>query len=279
MSRTETGRYESRDGTRLFFESRLPDGDARAHVAVIHGYGDHVGRYAGFLDALAARGLAAHGFDYRGHGRAEGRRGYCARFAEFHDDLDAHLTATRARAGDAPLFVFAHSHGGLVTASCALERGLPGVRGVVMSAPWLDLAFRAPRLKLAAARILRRVIPHLPLATEIRFDQLSRDEAWQDATRMDPLYLRTVTPGWFFEALAAQERVRAGAAAFTLPLAVHHGTADEIASLDAARAFAEGAGAPDRSFTPWEGYRHELVMETGKEAVIDAIAAWIDARC
>lgn len=279
MGSIESGRYDSRDGTRLYWESRLPAGAPKAHVAVIHGYGDHIGRYGELMDTLAARGFAAHGFDYRGHGRAEGRRGHCSRFAEYLDDLDAHLAAVRKRAGGAPLFAFAHSHGALVTASYALERGLDGVGGLVLSAPWFDLGFQPPRLKLLAARILRRVVPHLPMATEIRYDQLSRDPVWQETTRMDPLYLRTVTPGWFHEARQAQARVREGAAALTIPLAVHHGTADEIASLSAARAFVDGAGSPFKSFTPWEGYRHELVAEVGKQPVFDAITGFYAARC
>lgn len=278
MGAIETGRYDSRDGTRLYWESRLPEGPARAHVAVIHGYGDHVGRYGELLDTLASHGFAAHGFDYRGHGRAEGRRGHCVRFTEFHDDLEIHLAAVRKRAAGAPVFAFAHSHGALVTASYAIERGLD-VGGLVLSAPWFDMAHRAPRLKLLAARVLRRIAPQVHLRTEIRFDQLSRDPAWQETTRMDPLYLRTVTPGWFFEARKAQKRVREGARALTVPLAVHHGTDDQIASLPAARAFVDAAGSAFKAFTPWEGYRHELVAEVGRQPVLDAIVGFYAARC
>jgi alpha-beta hydrolase superfamily lysophospholipase len=275
VGRIETGRYSSRDGTGLYWETRWPDADVRAHVALVHGFGDHTGRYAAWMDRLAAEGYAAHGFDYRGHGRSDGQRGHCKQFADFHDDLAVHLAAVADRAAGGPRVVFCHSHGGLITSSYHLDRGLEGISAVLFSSPWLELALRPTGLKLLAARVARRVMPTLPFSIDIAYDQLSRDLAWQETTRMDPLYGRKGTPSWFFAALETQERVLSGAAGFALPMIVHHGTADAIAKIDGARRFEAGATSKDKAFRAWEGLRHELVHEIGREEVMADWLAWI----
>lgn len=276
MTPIETQPLQGADGTRLYRETRLPAGPPRAHVLLVHGFGDHVGRYDAFLNHLAAEGFAAHGFDYRGHGRAEGRRGHCAAYSDLVGDLEAALATVPT---DRPRFLYVHSHGGLMAAYTGITRGLPDVAGVVFSAPWFQLAFTPPRWKLTAARWVGKVLPTAPFDSEIRFDQLSRDAAWQEATRMDPLYGRTITPSWFFAALAAQRQVLAEAAAFRVPFAMHHGSADTIASPEASRAFHDAAGATDKSYTRWPDFRHELAHEIGREAYWRAVTDWIGARC
>jgi alpha-beta hydrolase superfamily lysophospholipase len=276
--RIDQAELTSEDGTRLYTESRWPEGIPVADVAVIHGYGDHVGRYAAFLDHLASRGWGAHGFDYRGHGRSGGRRGYCRKFDEFHQDLSVFLTHVHARAAGRPTFLYCHSHGSLVTATYAEDRGLPGIRGVVFSAPWLGLGSPPPAAKLLAARIIGSVVPTFPFDTGIAMSELSRDPAWQETTRMDPLYGRKAPPGWFFRAREAQERAMENAARFTLPMVVHHGTADRVASFDHARRFVEAAGSADKAFVPHDGYVHELLQDRGGDVVRDEAIAWMAAR-
>lgn len=114
MARHDEGFFNGRDGTRLFWKSSLPDTEPRAHVAVVHGYGDHFGRYTSVADALLADGFAVHGFDYRGHGRADGRRGYAEAWAHFVDDLEAFWARVRRDAGGKKTFLLGHSHGGLM---------------------------------------------------------------------------------------------------------------------------------------------------------------------
>src|SRR5258708_26482380 len=88
MARHDEGFFNAKDNLRLFWESDLPD-QPKAHLGIVHGYADHSGRYRKFIDALVADGFAVHAFDYRGHGQAGGRRGYCGKFSEFIDDLYA----------------------------------------------------------------------------------------------------------------------------------------------------------------------------------------------
>src|SRR5262249_55037861 len=147
MAAHDEGFLTAKDGLRLFWQSDSP-ATPRAHVAMVHGYGDHSGRYNGLRAHLAESGFAAHGFDYRGHGRADGRRGHVVRFTQHGDDLVRFWTRVRERAGPLPTFLFGHSHGGLVAIHFPLERRPEGLRGLILSAPFLGFAFEPPPLKV-----------------------------------------------------------------------------------------------------------------------------------
>ena len=108
-------------GPALYFVSAAPEATPKAIVGVLHGYADHAARYSHVMDRWAEKGIASVAIDMRGHGRATGPRGYCARFDEFLDDAAelARLVGDRGRG--APSFLFGHSFGGLVASMSAIE--------------------------------------------------------------------------------------------------------------------------------------------------------------
>ena len=124
--------------------------------------------------ALVADGFAVHAFDYRGHGRADGRRGHCDRWDDYLEDLGLFWERVRRAAGELPTFLFAHSHGGLMTLHFLARRKPSGVRGVILSSPYLQLGFEPPVAKVVGARLAGLVVPWLPVPTGLRMDQLSR---------------------------------------------------------------------------------------------------------
>lgn len=270
--------FPSKDGLRLFLTWLAP-ATPRAAVLVVHGYGDHAGRYAHVLEALAAAGYAAHAIDYRGHGQAAGRRGYCARFPDFLDDLRAGLAKVQARHPGLPLFVVGHSHGALMTAELLTSPGAPeGITGVAFSSPYFQLAITPTWFQLFQAKVVGKVIPFLPVPNPLKITQLSRDPAWVESTSRDPLYLRVVTPRWFTESNAVQEALLAKADQLRLPLLVMQGGADSVARPAGAKAFFERVGSPDKRYTEYEGYFHEIFNETGRERPIGELVSWLDAH-
>ncbi|MBJ6764030.1 lysophospholipase [Myxococcaceae bacterium JPH2] len=277
MPRHDEGFFTAKDQTRLFWTLDLPEGEPKAHVAVLHGYGDHVGRYRPVIDALVADGFAVHGVDYRGHGRADGRRGYCAKWPDYLDDLDGFWQRVRREAGTKKSFLLAHSHGGLMAAH-QLARGMEGLSGAVLSAPYLKLAITPPALKVLAARVVGKAVPWLQLKTELKPEDLSRDVQVQNAVREDPLYNPTVTPRWFIESTQAQGQVALLAPKIQVPLFVLCGSEDGVAAPTAARAFFEAAGTADKKFKEYPGMRHEPLNEVGREEVFRDISGWISAH-
>lgn len=277
--RHRDGFFPARDNLRLYWQAWVPV-ERRAVVGLIHGYGEHSGRYVPLVERLAARGFEVQAVDYRGHGQADGRRGHVDRFADYLDDVDRFVARLREGAGDRPIFLLGHSLGGLILARWLLESGGDDLAGVVFASPYLQLAFRPPWWKLAASKTVGRLIPWLPVDNGLTSDQLTRDPAMQQLVDRDPLYNRQTTPRWFDEATAAQAEVRARAGEIRLPALVLVPEADPIASPATGEAFAAALGSGDKTLRRFPGARHELfneIPETREQATADLLS-WLEAR-
>ena len=190
MNHHQEGHFSAPDGTRLWFERDVPDG-ARAHIVLVHGYGDHLGRYRTFRDAMVAERFAVHAYDVRGHGRSDGARGAVRAFSDYTAELEAFVRATHALAGGLPLFIVAHSHGALITLRWLAGGGAEtartlGLRGLVLTSPYLGLAFTPPAWKTAPAVLLSRLVPSLPIPTGLASEDLSRDPRLAARDRRGP---------------------------------------------------------------------------------------------
>lgn len=275
--RRDEGFFSARDNTRLYWQSILPDGEPTCFVGVVHGFADHSGRYRRVMEALAADGIGTLAFDYRGHGKADGRRGYCVKWSDFLDDLETFWARLRGLAQGKPTFLLAHSHGALMALHWVLRKP-EGLKGLLLTSPYLKLALDPPALKVLAARAVGVIVPWLPVPTDIAFAQLSRDEAWQKETEADALYGRTATPRWFVQSTAAQGELAGRGKEITVPLWVTAGAEDPIASTPASKAFFETIGSADKKFDAPAGMKHEVLCEIGKEAVWADMSRWISAH-
>jgi alpha-beta hydrolase superfamily lysophospholipase len=257
-----------------------------ARLAIVHGYGDHAGRFVEPMTWWAARGVACHAFDLRGHGRSSGRRGFVRRWAEYLADLDAFLALPELSESEngnspaTPLFVLGHSHGGLVAAAAGV-RGLlarHGVAGVILSAPYFVNCLHVPRHKLAAAHVANVVCPWLRIPSGVRPEMMSADAERVADSKRDPLLLRRATPRWFLTHRPVQAEVLARAGAFTTPLLVLQGDADPIADPRGATEFHRAAGSTDKEIITYPGLRHEVLRETGRERVFADVLGWLEQR-
>jgi alpha-beta hydrolase superfamily lysophospholipase len=264
-------------GPALYYASAMPKGDTKAVLAIIHGYADHGARYAHVMGALAEHGIGSVAIDLRGHGRAQGPRGFCVRFDEFLDDASELRRLVEARAKGAPMLLFGHSFGGLVAASSALEDPKPW-KGLALSAPFFGLGLEVPRLKLLAGKVASRVYPKLGLPSGLAGKDMTHDDARARAYDADPLVFKNATARWFTEATGAQERALASASRLKLPLYMTLGTADKVASGAAAKRFFDAAGSADKTWDPREGLFHEVLNEPSWKDIVDTLARWVLAH-
>ncbi len=277
MARRDEGFFSARDNTRLYWQSLLPDKEPTCFVGVVHGYGDHSGRYRRFVEFLASEGIGTMSFDYRGHGKADGRRGFCNKWSEYIDDLEVFWARLRGIAQGKPTFLLAHSHGGLMAVHWALKKP-EGIKGLILTSPYLKLALDPPALKILGAKAAGLVVPWLPVPTGIEYEQLSRDPEWQKETKEDPLYGTKATPRWFTTSTQAQAALAGRGRELTLPIYVAPGGDDPIASTAACKAFFDTIGSTDKTYDERPGMRHEVLCETGKEALWADISRWISAH-
>ncbi len=271
--RGEEGQLSGFDGTLLRTYSWEPE-DFKAAFLVVHGFGEHAGRYGFFRDYFLPRGYAVYSMDNRGHGQSAGRRGHVKRYDDYIEDLRLRVFEVLRSVGLRKLFLVGHSNGGLIALRYALKYP-DNLAGVVVSGPLLELAMPVPSWKSALGKVSAYIAPTLTMANELVPERLSRDEEVQRAYMTDPLVHHVVSSRWFVEMQKAARDARERAGDFQTPLLLLHGEDDELCGLSATRRFYHKVNRKDVRIETYEGFRHEIFNEIGKEKVFADIEEWI----
>lgn len=261
----------------------------RGTVLIVHGLGEHAGRYAPLARWLNGQGYAVRGYDLYGHGHSSGRRGHLARETQHLEHLAEVAAATRSAAGGAsPLIVLGHSLGGLI-ASSAVARGLLTPDGLVLSSPALAVDMAA--WQRAAVGWLPRIAPDLTLGNGLQPQYLSHDPAVVAAYEADPLVHDRICAR--LGAFVASEGGRVVAAATRWPvrtLLLYAGDDRLVAPRGSDAFVAAAVGGPAGDLAGGSGGRtavtaqrfaalyHEIFNERDSAPVLKALAGWLDAR-
>lgn len=267
----------STGGARLRALSWTPVSEARACVVVVHGLGEHAGRYGRLATRMNEGGFAVFAYDQRGHGESEGSRGRLARFDDLVDDLADVTGRVRGRCGpDRPIFVVGHSLGGLVV--LRYLQGRPaGVAGAVLSAPWLKTAVELPWWKEPLARLLMRVAPDLTLENEVRPELLTADPGEQRAYLEDPLVHHRISGGFLHEVETAQEAALKGAPDPALPLLFLVPTDDRLTDQEVVERYAKNLGGRVE-VERLPGTRHEPFNDVSRASTTERVVGWLGER-
>jgi alpha-beta hydrolase superfamily lysophospholipase len=265
------------DGLQLAGLALRPDGAPRAAVAVVHGFGEHAGRYRDLHAVLREAGFAVAAADLRGFGRSPGPRGHIDRWGDYRTDTAALLELAASLAPDRPTFLFGHSMGGLIVLDYALARP-QGLAGVVASGPALMPAGPRRALRELAAVGLSRVVPRLGAPLGLDPAGVSSLQAEVDAYRSDPLVHGRATMRWGAEILRTMSDTMARAHTFSRPLLLVHGADDPINDPQGSRAFHQACGHPDRTLRLYPGSRHEVHHDVGRVQLERDLLRWLRDR-
>ncbi|HEX8453879.1 MAG TPA: alpha/beta hydrolase [Longimicrobium sp.] len=249
----------------------------RAVLLLSHGLGEHSGRYAPFAAALVERGITMAALDHRGHGRSSGQRGHVDRFSRFAEDFEAFRSAVAKKLpAGLPVFVLGHSLGGLIVIRWLQAHRETGVRGVILSAPLLGVAIKAPAWKLAISGFLSRWLPKLPFTSGVHPEKLSTDEAYVRSYHDDPLVHSRVTPRLYTELQAATVAAFAECSVLRDPptLVLIPGD-DQIVDSAAVTRFAESLPG-DVTIRHYPEMRHEVLNEADRARPIGDVVGWVE---
>jgi len=266
---------------RIVYQISEPASFAKAVVVLVHGNSEHMGRYAHVVSALTARGFTVFNHDHRGHGKSAGVRGDVEDFGFFISDLRKLVELAREQNPDLPLFMVAHSLGGLIALTYALENEST-LSGLVLMSPALEFGADVSPLLKRLAGVIARAAPLLPITPSNKQPDsvLSRDPEIQRLFDADPLcYSGDVRARYGFELLKAAERVRNRGRKLQLPVLLEYGTDDRLVNPRASKALFERLTTPDKTLLEWKDARHELFNELEKVEVIESVVAWLEARC
>ncbi len=269
--------FETADALRLQGIGWEPEEKPKAVVCLLHGLGEHSGRYSHVAEAFARGGYATLAIDLRGHGRSPGQRGHAPNYALLMSDINGLLKEAKVRYPELPRFLYGHSLGGNLAIHYALKRKSELV-GIIASAPLFRVAFKPPAWKSALLNTLHALHLNLPVSSGLEEEALCRDYHVVQRYQDDPLVHDHITPRLAVDMFRAGEWNLKRAARFPLPILLMHGEADRITSPEASVEFA--AQLEHRcTLKIWDGLYHELHNEPEKEQVLNCMLEWLNARC
>jgi acylglycerol lipase len=267
---------QSPDKLQFYFQGWEPEASVRAVVCLVHGLGEHTGRYAHVAAALNDAGYAVLGCDLRGHGKSEGLRGHTPSYDTLMDDINRLLDEAAQRYPGKSQFIYGHSLGGNLVLNYTLRRK-PPLAGVVATSPAIRVTHPLPATQLALAKVMNKIQPTMQMPNGLSLDNLARDPEVIRAYKSDPLVHNKISVRLAVEMLQAGEWALAHAAEFPLPLLLVHGTADELTSSAATQEFA-GKVRGDCTLKLWDGFYHETHNEPEKAEVLAFMVAWIGSH-
>lgn len=265
----------SADGTMLFVSDYLlPAAEARGSVVIMHGLGEHCGRYRHIANFFNALGLSVRCYDHRGHGRSQGARGDVVNGDPML--LDAQIVIDQFAAQfRQPPFLFGHSMGGLFATRFALS-GASRLRGLILSSPALALRLSAAqRLMLD---VMHKVAPRLGVPNGLNPDFLSHDRAIVAAYRADPLVHNKISARLLKSMLRATAACEAQAATLQVPALLLVAGDDRLVDPEGSMRFARLAPSGMAELKRYPGFFHEIFNEPEQALPFADLAQWLDER-
>ena len=262
----------SSDGMKLFAQKWLPQGEVRASINLVHGLGEHSGRYFHVANALNQAGFALTAFDLRGHGKTGGVRGHIPSYDAAAEDINHLVEESTALFPGIPQFLYGHSLGGALVLFTSLFHN-PKINGVIASSPGLDPG-SVPPAKLFAVRLLSKLAPSFTMTNGLDVSNLSHDKAVIDAYQRDPLVHPMVSCRLGYELITNGRRIADYQGIFPYPLLLLQGAEDHLVNPTANQRFASQLSGSTTSKVFTDGY-HELHNDPWNDKVISFMIDWI----
>ena len=270
---TSSRHVSAMDGTRLFITDYLLDG-ARAGIVIMHGLGEHGGRYSHVVQFFQSCGLSVRTYDHRGHGQSQGTRGDVPNNEAILQDAKLVIEDFARQIKAVPL-LFAHSMGGLFGARLVLGQ-LTTLRGLILSSPPLALPMNAGQKLLLS--VLRTVAPGLGVSNGLSLAGLSRDPAVALAYQNDPLVHGKITARLLLAMLDAIAFCQAQAATLTVPTLMVVAGSDKLVDPSGSKSFFPKLPAQLASMHWYGEAFHELHNDVNAQQVFADERAWLLAR-
>lgn len=248
----------------------------RALLVLVHGLGEHCGRYGNLIKGLEDEGISFYALDHRGHGRSHGVRGQLDKFDDYIQDLRLLVVKACQDNPGLPVIMLGHSLGGLIAGHYALVYPQDLQSLILSSAALIQKKPMSPGMQ-KVLRVLARAAPHLAVSNGLKVDHLSQDKTVCKAYVDDPLVHNKITIKWGMEFMENQRLLLGRACELSMPLLVFHGTKDNIVDYQGSQEIYNAAQSEDKELHLFEGLYHETMNERlpERELVLNTVADWI----
>lgn len=274
------GHFFGLEQAKLFYQEWSQSQSPKGLIIITHGHGEHSDSYHRLIDGLYPSGWNFLSWDWRGHGRSEGKRGYANHFNHYVKDFNLLLevVSQQAEYSNIPWICLGHSMGGLIQTEGLLQNkiNLP-IRAQILSAPFMGLQVNVPVLKDLAALAAFHIYPRLTLWNELYPEQFTHDPEILKEYEGDPLRQNKMSPGVYIGSLQALENVHKKAPEIRLPTLLQLAGKDSVVSTKDSEIFFENLGAPIKKKIIYPESFHEIYNDLEREKSYRDILEFIKA--
>lgn len=267
--------FDGAEGMSLYTQCWLPENTTRAVIAIVHGIGEHSGRYMNVVDYVVPNQIGVYGYDLRGHGKSPGQRGHIDSWKQYRIDLMNFLRMIKSQQMGCPIFLMGHSLGALIVLDLILAENEELAGAIICGAPIEPVGVAKPYL-VALARLLSRVYPRFSVGLGLDQDALSRDPAVVRAYKADPLVHGKVSTRWGTESLSAVASVKMQVEDINIPILIIHGEADRIHTAEGTRKFFDQIRFHDKEIRVYPGGYHEVHNDLDYQEMLSDLLDWIN---
>lgn len=271
------GNFEGVRNVNIYYQGWLPDGDTKAVLLIVHGLGEHSGRYMNVVNRFVAQGYAVYGLDHVGHGRSDGAREMIQRFDDFTITLQAFYSMVEEWQAGVPIFLLGHSMGGTIVSYYLLDHQAD-FKGAIISAPLVKVGDSVSSATITISKILSKIAPKMGVMA-LDVNGISRDPKVVEAYINDPLVFHGKTPARIgAELLSAMMRITAEAGKLTLPLIIVQGAEDILVEPSGAQMLYDKASSDDKTLRIYDEMYHEVFNEPDRERVLKDVENWLGTQ-
>lgn len=247
----------------------------KAVICLVHGMGEHVNRYNHVASFFNKNGYAVIGYDRRGHGQSDGKRGHTPSYAKYMDEIAQLLVEAEERYPDLPTFLYGHSMGGNLALKYTIDRH-PSLNGLVVTGSWIKLAFQPSPILVGISKVAKLIAPSFTQSNDLDPSTVSSDPVVVKAYVDDPLVHNQVSFMTGASMLAAAAALDTYKGEMKVPTLIMHGSADKVTDYKASEQFAKRVTGKEVTFKGWDGFYHEIHNEKEQGQVFKYTLDWFN---
>lgn len=270
----ESYQIHSVGGTKLICKTWQPTDPPKAVLFIVHGLGEHMGRYEEMAKVFIDKQLAVFAFDHRGHGQSEGKKGHAESMEQFVEDVEYALMQCRSLFLDIPVFLLGHSMGGQIVASYLDKVKSKEINGAIISSAWFQIANPPPPWQIKLIKRLKSLFPALTQSNRLDPKNISSVPSEVEAYQKDPLIHDKISLALFNALFQNGLRLIHKAQEVKIPVLVCHGNRDQITATLGSEQYANNLGE-HAEFKIWANAFHEPHHDKEKVKVMQFYADWV----
>ena len=263
----------SKDRKKIFAQLWEPDQQPSLVVNIIHGFGEHSGRYGRWAGLFTEKSIAVLASDLAGHGRSEGKRGHIKNYQVFLDQIDLQLEKSHELFPHCGHILYGHSMGGNLVINYAMSKD-PPISALIASSPWLRLTSEPPACLLLLSSIIRPLFPGLRVKSKIENTFRSHDPFINQSAKEDPMMYRTISLRLFNQVSSKGLYALRNVYKINRPFLLMHGNNDRVTSHETSIEFVTNTSKLTR-LKIWDGLYHELHNEFEYREIFNYIIDWL----